>query len=79
MCSDDPINPDVLVDVFLTDYPQAANVFVAHAMACVGCPIGGFHTLAEAAEIYNLDLRAFLQAIQAEIGTGSQSKQQTAD
>ena len=73
MCNDDPINPDVSVDVFLTDYPQAANVFVAHAMACVGCPLDGFHTLAEAAEIYNLDLCTFLQDVQQEISTVSKS------
>jgi len=76
MCSDDPINPDVSVDVFLTDHPQAANVFVAHAMACVGCPLGDFHTLAEAAAIYHLDLHTFLREIQQEIGTGASSNRE---
>lgn len=73
MCSDDPINPDISVDVFLTDHPQAANVFVAHAMACVGCPLGGFHTLAEAAAIYDLDLCTFLREIRQEIGGDSKT------
>jgi len=59
------------VEAFLSDYPRAVNVFVAHAMACVGCPLSRFHSLAEAAESYSLDLSAFLLELQHEIRVDS--------
>ena len=55
-----PITPEMSVDTVLSLYPQTVSVFVAHAMACVGCTISGFHSLREVAEVYNLDLTAWL-------------------
>jgi hybrid cluster-associated redox disulfide protein len=54
------ITPDMTVNGLLYVSPQSAAVFIAHGMACVGCPLAGFHTLAEAAATYGQDLASFL-------------------
>lgn len=43
--------------------PQAAWVFFRHRMACVGCVLARFETVAEAVAAYGLDLQAFLREI----------------
>ena len=67
------IRPDTLVDDLLTAYPQAAEVFVNRAMMCVGCTISSFHTLAEAAAVYHLNLDAFLAELRDRITVSVQS------
>lgn len=37
-------------------WPSTVRVFLDRGMLCVGCPIGGFHTLANAAFEHGLDL-----------------------
>jgi hybrid cluster-associated redox disulfide protein len=44
----------------LARWPQTIPVFVHHRMACIGCAMASFESLAEVAEIYDLDLREFL-------------------
>jgi hybrid cluster-associated redox disulfide protein len=67
MCGDQPIKPDmsedISVETFLRTYPKAAEVFIAHTMACVGCLLGSFHTLAQAADIYGLDIDQFMNEL----------------
>ena len=58
------IGPDSTVDALLNVYARAAEVFIAHGMACVGCPLCGFHTLAEATAIYGQDLDAFMSELE---------------
>jgi hybrid cluster-associated redox disulfide protein len=55
MCEDESISPNVSVEALLNAYPRAAEVLNAHAMACVGCFLSAFHTVAQAAAIYGLD------------------------
>lgn len=43
--------------------PAIIKVFMRHGMACVGCAIGPYHTLAEASAEYGLDLDAFLREL----------------
>jgi hybrid cluster-associated redox disulfide protein len=64
---DNAITAEWSVDVLLTRYQQAAKIFVAHHMACVGCSISGFHTVAEVAALYRLDVSALLQELQCAI------------
>jgi len=61
------IRPDTIVDDLLTIYPQTAEVFVSRAMVCVGCTISSFHTLAEAAAVYHLNLEEFLAELRGRI------------
>lgn len=54
------IKPDMMVNALLNLHVQAAEIFLRHGMACVGCPLSSFHTLAESAVIYGQDPVAFL-------------------
>jgi hybrid cluster-associated redox disulfide protein len=54
------IEGDVTVSRLLASQPAAAAVFVRHGMACVGCAMAPFDTLADAAAAYGLALQAFL-------------------
>jgi hybrid cluster-associated redox disulfide protein len=45
--------------------PRTIQVFLKHGMACVGCAIAPYHTIAEASAEYGLRLDAFLQELAA--------------
>lgn len=55
-----PIQPDTIVQDILDTYPQTVETFVAYGMACAGCTLSRFDTVAEAAVIYRLDLERLL-------------------
>lgn len=48
------------IDEALTSYPQLAALFMRHHMICVGCDIARFHTVEEAAQMYEMDPAALL-------------------
>jgi hybrid cluster-associated redox disulfide protein len=52
--------PDTVVARWLDRHPATARVFLAHRMACVGCSMAGFDTLADAAREYRLPLADLL-------------------
>lgn len=54
------LSADLSVGGFLRACPAGAGVFLAHRMACVGCPLAEFETLADAAREYHLSLDDFL-------------------
>jgi hybrid cluster-associated redox disulfide protein len=56
--------PTSVVAAVLRDHPQAVRVFLDHHMACVGCALAEFDTLADAARAYGLALPDLL----AELG-----------
>jgi hybrid cluster-associated redox disulfide protein len=51
------------VSAYLERCPEAARVFLAHRMACVGCSLAKFDTLADAARAYGLPLDGFLHEL----------------
>lgn len=51
------------VDQVLARWPQTIPVFLHHHMACAGCVMAPFETVAEAAAIYHLELPRFLNAL----------------
>ena len=51
------------VDQVLARWPQTLPVFLRHQMACAGCVMALFETVAEAAAIYHLELPRFLSAL----------------
>ncbi len=63
-----PSSSDLVEDV-LERWPPTIAVFLAHRMACPGCPMARFQTVAEVADDYGLDtgalLAEFAQAIAA--------------
>jgi hybrid cluster-associated redox disulfide protein len=58
-----PPAPDTAVAGLLGRHPATAQVFLAHRMACVGCSLAAFDTLADAAREYDLPLAAFLDEL----------------
>ncbi|MFQ8432815.1 DUF1858 domain-containing protein [Amaricoccus sp. W119] len=61
---DDPDLP--LADLFRT-FPGTVRVFWRRRMACVGCPIAPFHTVADACRDYGLDEAAFRAELRAAV------------
>jgi hybrid cluster-associated redox disulfide protein len=57
------------IEYLLTRYPQAAQVFVAWRLACVGCWLACFHTLSDLSAIYNIDLQAFMADLRRAIAS----------
>ena len=60
---------DMTVEDVLTRWPETADVFGRHNMACVGCPVAPFYTVSEAAEIYKLSSAAFVTELEQVIVT----------
>jgi hybrid cluster-associated redox disulfide protein len=56
MSNTELIHPQVTVDDLLSRYPQTARYFIVQGMACIGCVISRFHTLAEIADVYQVDI-----------------------
>jgi len=57
--------PDTPIAPFLGRHPAAARIFLAHRMACVGCSLAAFDTLADAAREYRLPLADFLAELES--------------
>ncbi len=58
-----PIDSDDLVDEVMRSYPTTIRVFLDFKMACVGCPMAGFHTVDDACAEYGIERSAFLKAL----------------
>ncbi|KAA0680692.1 DUF1858 domain-containing protein [Roseomonas genomospecies 6] len=58
-CGDLPSSSDLVEDV-LERWPSTLSVFLRHRMACPGCPMARFQTVAEVADDYGLDTAALL-------------------
>lgn len=56
---------DMSVEEIMATWPATIAVFIAHRLHCVGCPIGPFHTLADAAVEHHVPLEALLADVQA--------------
>ncbi|MDF1856251.1 DUF1858 domain-containing protein [Pseudooceanicola sp.] len=55
------------LDTLFRHWPAAAAVFFRHKMSCVGCPVSGFHRLADACTAYDLDPEAFRARLRAAV------------
>jgi hybrid cluster-associated redox disulfide protein len=61
---------DLTVAEVMARWPQTVPYFFRCRMACVGCPIAPFETLAEATAVYGLDLNRFLIELEWAIQQG---------
>ena len=61
---------DLSVKEIMDRWPATASAFISRRMHCVGCPIGPFHTLADAAAEHRLDEEALEAAIESQIRAG---------
>ena len=58
---------DLSVKEIMDRWPETASAFIARRMHCVGCPIGPFHTLTDAAGEHRLDAAAFAVEVETRI------------
>ena len=65
----DPTRPlaQTTIQEILDAYPQASSVFIRHRMACIGCALAPFCTLASAAQVYNVSLLSLITECQEAI------------
>lgn len=61
---------DLSVKEVMDRWPETASAFISRRMHCVGCPIGPFHTLADAAAEHRLNVEEFEAAIESKIRAG---------
>lgn len=58
---------NLTVNEVMDRWPQTIPIFLRYRMACIGCPIGRFETVAEVAEIYRMELDHFIGDLQQTI------------
>ena len=56
-------DPDMAIDAIMHHWPATIEVLIRHRMLCVGCPIGGFHTLVEACTEHGIDEAELLEEL----------------
>ncbi len=61
------IDPDLSVDEVMRRWPATIAVFIRHRMACVGCPAGAFHSLADGSAEHAIPLATLLDQLAAVI------------
>ncbi len=64
MDEDAAFSPDDVVASVLERWPQSLRVFIDRRMACPGCPMMRFMTLAEAARAYDLAVDDLIRALE---------------
>lgn len=69
------------VDEIMRRWPATIRVMIRHRMLCIGCPIGIFHTVADAAAAHAMDEAALsaelLAAMRADPSADSPSAFET--
>lgn len=55
------------VGAIMSRWPATIGVFMALRLHCIGCPIGMFHKLEDAAAEHGLELEDLLQAVEAAV------------
>ncbi|TKD48229.1 MAG: DUF1858 domain-containing protein [Mesorhizobium sp.] len=64
------INPDMVVDEIMRKWPATVAVVLRYRMLCVGCPIGTFHTVAEACREHQINEADFLVDLESAVRAG---------
>lgn len=54
------ITAEMITKEVVTRYPQTIKVFFRHGMQCTGCYICGFHSIAESAKQWGVELEPLL-------------------
>jgi hybrid cluster-associated redox disulfide protein len=65
------IDPDMPVDEIMRRWPATIRVMIRNGMLCIGCPIGSFHTVAEACLAHAVDEAAFSAELRAAMTASS--------
>ncbi len=64
------IQADMPVDTVMRRWPETIPVFLSYRLRCVGCPIGCFHTVADACFEHGVDRTAFMAALREVVADG---------
>ena len=64
----EPLTSAITVKEVLDRHPETLKVFMDTGLLCVGCPTEAFHTLADVAREYHLDLNQLLRHLNKAIG-----------
>lgn len=67
----DALTPSLTIASMLARWPQTAAVLVARHMACVGCEMNGFETIADAAAVYAIPMLDLLTDLRRAIESGA--------
>jgi hybrid cluster-associated redox disulfide protein len=51
------------VDEIMRRWPATIRVMIRNGMLCIGCPIGIFHTVADACGAHRIDLESFSEEL----------------
>jgi hybrid cluster-associated redox disulfide protein len=57
------IDPDMTVDEIMRRLPATIRVMIRNRMLCIGCPIGIFHTVADACDAHRVELDVFSEEL----------------
>jgi len=57
------IDPDMTVDEIMRRWPATIRVMIRNRMLCIGCPIGIFHTVADACDAHRVELDTFSEEL----------------
>ena len=57
------IGSGMTVDEIMRRWPSTIRVFIHYRMLCIGCPIGIFHTVADACDAHRVDLKPFSEEL----------------
>ena len=63
MAENSDISSVMTVKELLETHPNMLHIFLDMGLLCVGCPAEAFHTLAEVAKEYKLDVDQLLRRI----------------
>ena len=64
------LTPSLTIAALLARWPETARVLVARRMACVGCEMNGFETIADAAAVYGVSQVELIGALRRAIENG---------
>ena len=54
---------EMIIETVLNQWPETAVVFHQYNMACVGCAVANFYTIADAADVYGLPQEPFVEEL----------------
>lgn len=60
---------EMTIEELLRRWPETAEIFHRHHMACAGCAVAPFYTIIDAAQVYGLPAEQLLAEIQDVIET----------
>jgi hybrid cluster-associated redox disulfide protein len=69
-CVVDGLTPSLTIAALLSRWPAAAAVLIARRMACVGCEMNRFETIADAAAVYGVSQQELIGALRRAIENG---------